>query len=338
MADEKALVIDATTHLESQIKSGDTVVVGSGIESTSGDLHLGVSGLTPRVRVNGTSGLLEWSSDGDAWDTMPTGVPGIYTGTAVLNFGTAYPPATRGSNTASVVVTGQTNITTNAKPQAWMAVSTTADHNDEEHKLVPINLTCGNIVAGTGFTIYANTEWRLDGTFNVFWCWQTDVAGTVGPAGPTGSAGSAGPTGPSGVSEWTITKETLHLPYAYVWHSWYSAPLPIPPTPGMYIYEVQFSLYQRMSVYPNYIYNAIASGKCGVLHKWNGEIRSWTGGGSTEAMWQEYKLVNNMNALTWVYDNNNEAPRIYAGNWLDSGLAVDIDTEFRFRLIGSTIQ
>ena len=44
-------------------------------------------------------------------------------------------------------------------------------HNAEEHKLVPLQLTCGNVVAGTGFTIYAETEWRLTSTFQVRWVW-----------------------------------------------------------------------------------------------------------------------------------------------------------------------
>lgn len=44
-------------------------------------------------------------------------------------------------------------------------------HNAEEHKLVPIKLTCGSIVVGTGFTIWAETEWRLTSTFQVRWVW-----------------------------------------------------------------------------------------------------------------------------------------------------------------------
>jgi hypothetical protein len=45
-------------------------------------------------------------------------------------------------------------------------------HNIPEHQLAPIKLTCGNIMVGTGFTIYAQTDWRLDSTFMVRWMWS----------------------------------------------------------------------------------------------------------------------------------------------------------------------
>jgi hypothetical protein len=51
-------------------------------------------------------------------------------------------------------------------------VSGSVGHNAEEHKLVPIRLVCGNISAGVGFTIWAETEWRLTSTFQVRWVWN----------------------------------------------------------------------------------------------------------------------------------------------------------------------
>lgn len=88
------------------------------------------------------------------------------TGTATLNFGSA-----PGTNVVSVAVTGQTSISAGSHVDAWIMGTTTATHNLEEHLWVPLNIRCGNIVAGTGFTIYASTDLRLTGTFTVHWVW-----------------------------------------------------------------------------------------------------------------------------------------------------------------------
>lgn len=87
-------------------------------------------------------------------------------GTATLDFGAA-----PGTNAASVTVTGEAGIGTSSVAEAWMMAESTADHNAEEHSLVPIRLTCGTFVAGTGFTIQARCDWRLSGTFKVRWVW-----------------------------------------------------------------------------------------------------------------------------------------------------------------------
>lgn len=88
-------------------------------------------------------------------------------GTATIDFGNA-----PGGNYATVAVTGQTGIASDSKVEAWMMRTSTADHNLEEHMIAPIRLTCGNIVVGTGFTIYAVSEWRLSKTFSVSWVWD----------------------------------------------------------------------------------------------------------------------------------------------------------------------
>lgn len=90
------------------------------------------------------------------------------TGTAVLNFGAA-----PGTNFVTVAVTGQTGITTGSHVEAWMMAESTATHNAYEHAIAPIKLTVGDIVANTGFTINAVTDWRLTGTFNAHWVWST---------------------------------------------------------------------------------------------------------------------------------------------------------------------
>lgn len=102
--------------------------------------------------------------------TAPTRA-GANTGTSIMDFGS--PP---GTNVTSSIVVGQTNILSNSIVQAFLMASTTVSgsvgHNAEEHKLVPINLTCGNIIPGVGFSIYADSEWRLDSTFLVAWLWN----------------------------------------------------------------------------------------------------------------------------------------------------------------------
>ncbi len=92
-------------------------------------------------------------------------------GTATIDFGAA-----PGSNATSVVITGQASIGVGSLCEAWMMADTTASgasgHNEEEHKLVPIKLTCGAIAAGVGFTIFAVSEFRLTSTFQVRWVWN----------------------------------------------------------------------------------------------------------------------------------------------------------------------
>jgi hypothetical protein len=71
------------------------------------------------------------------------------TGTATLDFG-AFP----GKSDASVAVTGQTGIVSGSLVEAWIRPVATADHSADEHMLETLKVFAGNIVAGTGFTIY----------------------------------------------------------------------------------------------------------------------------------------------------------------------------------------
>ena len=91
------------------------------------------------------------------------------TGNATLDFG-AFP----GSSDTSVVVTGQTGITTSSFVEAWLVPTATADHSADEHVVETIKVIAGNIVNGTGFTIYGvNTgnNSRIYGTWSVSWVW-----------------------------------------------------------------------------------------------------------------------------------------------------------------------
>jgi hypothetical protein len=93
---------------------------------------------------------------------MPSG-----TGDATLDFGAA-----PGTNIATATVTGQTGITSTSGVEAYMmGTDSTATHNDFEHSIVPLRLSCTAITAGTGFTIQGISDLRLTGTFRVRWVW-----------------------------------------------------------------------------------------------------------------------------------------------------------------------
>lgn len=102
-------------------------------------------------------------------------------GTATIDFG-AFP----GKTDASVTITGQTGITAGSLVEAWIFPTATADHSVDEHWADPPDVMAGNIVAGTGFTIYAVNKKRVDigpttkfidspmpyGLWTVAWVWN----------------------------------------------------------------------------------------------------------------------------------------------------------------------
>jgi hypothetical protein len=81
-------------------------------------------------------------------------------GTATLNFGSA-----PGTNFVQTVITGLSGIGATPSIKLWMQGDATAEHNAYEHIVVPIKLVPSDVVAGTGFTVNALTDWRLTGTF-----------------------------------------------------------------------------------------------------------------------------------------------------------------------------
>lgn len=92
-------------------------------------------------------------------------------GRSVLDFG-AFP----GSNDTSVVVTGQAGIVALSLTEAWIVLEASADHSADEHMVETLKVDAGNIVVGTGFTIYAqntsSSDTRIYGQFNVGWVWN----------------------------------------------------------------------------------------------------------------------------------------------------------------------
>lgn len=93
-------------------------------------------------------------SDGTKWlvlngvDGSPAGTP-VTSGTATLDFG-AFP----GASDATVTVTGQAGILAGSTVQCWLEPTATSDHTADEHLYETLAVRAGNIVAGTGFTIY----------------------------------------------------------------------------------------------------------------------------------------------------------------------------------------
>lgn len=98
----------------------------------------------------------------------PSGGGGSGTkGTSTIDFGSA-----PGTNFVKATVTGQSSIIDGSTVRAFLMGVATATHNAYEHLIVPLTLTCGSIVPGTGFTINASSDLRLTGTFTVYWEWS----------------------------------------------------------------------------------------------------------------------------------------------------------------------
>lgn len=98
-------------------------------------------------------------------------------GTTTIDFG-AFP----GSTDTSVAVTGQASILAGSLVEAWLIPTATADHSADEHRVEAINVMAGNIVAGTGFTVYGTSDQQLMdpvgdtpmpyGLWTVGWVWN----------------------------------------------------------------------------------------------------------------------------------------------------------------------
>jgi hypothetical protein len=135
-----------------------------------GDLDYG------ELALNYTDGLLYYKDSGNVIQVLnPAAVGGgggttLYKGTATINFG-SFP----GSNEASVVVTGQTQIGSTPEIKVFVNGSdSTADKTADDHRYLPLfaSFTAGAVVAGTGFTIYSRSTEKLQGTFKLTWEWS----------------------------------------------------------------------------------------------------------------------------------------------------------------------
>jgi hypothetical protein len=140
----------------------------------------GVMGLTGLNGVPGQDGI-------DGEDSFIPGPPGpvgpagaggaANNGTATIDFG-AYP----GASDASLAITGQAGIVSGSTINAWLRPVATTDHSADEHLVETISINTGNIIAATGFTIYANNSdtqmspsgeaSRIYGKWSVSWSWS----------------------------------------------------------------------------------------------------------------------------------------------------------------------
>lgn len=76
------------------------------------------------------------------------------------------------TNEAELVVTGQTGIAAGAKVQAQIGLTATTDYTVKDHKYLGslgVSVTTGNVVAGTGFTIFIRSSQKLTGDISIAW-------------------------------------------------------------------------------------------------------------------------------------------------------------------------
>lgn len=88
-------------------------------------------------------------------------------GTTQIDFGSV------GCGDTSIDVTGLAGISADAIARAWIVAQDSDDRPADEHWVDPPIVTPGNVVAGTGFTIYArSTGGRLTGAYSVAYEWK----------------------------------------------------------------------------------------------------------------------------------------------------------------------
>src|ERR1035441_10583776 len=94
------------------------------------------------------------------------------TGSAIIDFGA-------GATQVSTVVTTEASISSMSFVSAWiMYGDSTGSNSVANHLALQVRLLCGTDIAGTGFTIWAQTNSTATGQYKVRWVWA-DVAPTV---------------------------------------------------------------------------------------------------------------------------------------------------------------
>ena len=87
-------------------------------------------------------------------------------GTTTIDFGT-------GKTDTSVNVIGQSSITGSNLVEAWVFPATTASNTSDNHWIEDLEIMAGNVIAGTGFTIYAKCNTlKAHGIYNIAWVWN----------------------------------------------------------------------------------------------------------------------------------------------------------------------
>ena len=87
------------------------------------------------------------------------------TGSATVDFGT-------GNTDTLLAITGQSAILSGSMVDAWLVPAVTANNGIDEHWVEDLEVMAGNVIAGTGFTIYAKCRTgKAVGQFAVQWAW-----------------------------------------------------------------------------------------------------------------------------------------------------------------------
>src|ERR1039457_4980722 len=94
------------------------------------------------------------------------------TGSAIIDFGA-------GATQVSTVVTTEASISSTSFVDAFvMYGDTTGSHTVADHLSLNVRLLCGTVIAGTGFTIWAQANATQTGQYKVRWVWA-DVAPAI---------------------------------------------------------------------------------------------------------------------------------------------------------------
>ena len=95
-----------------------------------------------------------------------SGGSGVTSGTSTVSFG-----ATE-TNEAQLIVTGQTGISAGSKVIASIGTTATANYTANDHKYlgsIGVTVTTGDVIAGTGFTIFVRSYTKLKGDISINW-------------------------------------------------------------------------------------------------------------------------------------------------------------------------
>lgn len=114
--------------------------------------------------------LLQLAPDGSLQEvsvSLSGGGTGLNTGSAIIDFGSTL------CTDASIDITGQTGILSTSYINVQLIGIDSVDHDSDEHIIEDIKVIAGNIIPGTGFTIYAHCNIGLTyGKFNLVWNWS----------------------------------------------------------------------------------------------------------------------------------------------------------------------
>lgn len=190
VASEDGLLLFVYNGVTYKVRAGDLipapgvptsrqVLAGAGLTgggALSSDVTLAVAstGVTPGAYGDATHvPSLTVGADGRVTAASSTPIATgsvVHSGTATLNFG-AFP----GSNEAFTTVTGQTAITSATVVTVQVAGSgSSGSHTSNDHRYFAalVGLTHGTPTDGDGFTIYARSAEKMQGTFLVQWAYS----------------------------------------------------------------------------------------------------------------------------------------------------------------------